>query len=113
MLFLVPLWLRLPLWSRLPLLLHLLLPHLPLLRSCLPLHLALLHLPLLRTCLPLPHFALGLRSMRHHISIGRKRPACSSAGWAAMIDAFKLGPVGAGCVLILKLRPHGRRMLFM
>ena len=30
-----------------------------------------------------------------------------------MVDAGKLGPVGAGKMLILQLRPHGRSVLFM
>jgi len=47
------------------------------------------------------------------VAICRQRPADCKAGWTAMIYIGKLRPVGAGNVLILDLRTHGRSMLFM
>jgi len=48
-----------------------------------------------------------------HTAICRKRLLDGHAGWAAMVYAGKLRPVGAGDVLILDLCPHGRGMCLM
>ena len=53
------------------------------------------------------------RRRRVDVAIGRKRLVDGQTGRAAMVDAGELSPVGAGDVLILQLRPHGRSMLFM
>ena len=53
------------------------------------------------------------RRRRVDVAIGRKRLVDGQTGRAAMVDAGELSPVGAGNVLILQLRPHGRSMLFM
>jgi hypothetical protein len=47
------------------------------------------------------------------VAIGGERLGDGQIGWTTMVDAGKLGPVGAGRMLILELRPHGRSMLFM
>jgi hypothetical protein len=108
---------RLPLRSCLPLLRNLpLLSRLPLALLHFALRLrgpALLHFVLRLSGPALLHSALRLSDRSPHIAIGCKGPADSHTGWAAMIDALKLGPVGAGSVLILELRPHGRSVLLM
>jgi hypothetical protein len=80
-------------------------------RSCLVLRLHRSHrtLLLLRSGL-----IAGLqRSRRVDVAIGRKRLIDGQIGWTAMVYAGELIPVGAGNVLILQLRPHGRSMLFV
>ena len=128
------LWNCLVLWRRRRLVLSLRLLSLPLLlqRNCLVLLLQrrymtlwllrCLALLLLRRCLVLRRGCRGLLLARfgliagHHssgrpdIAIRSQRLADSQVGRAAMIDAGKLRPIGAGNMLILDLRTHRRRM---
>lgn len=53
------------------------------------------------------------RSRSVDVAVGRERLADDQTGRAAMVDADKLSPIGAGCVLILQLRPHGWSVLLM
>ena len=45
-----------------------------------------------------------------HIAICSERLADGCAGWTALVNARELSPIGAGRMLILHLRRHGRRM---
>lgn len=47
------------------------------------------------------------------VAIGRERLVDDQAGWTAMVHAGKLSSIGAGGVLILQLRTHGRSVLFL
>jgi hypothetical protein len=79
------------------------------LRGCLMLLLNRLALLLLRYC------TIGCLQGRRgpHVAICRKRLIDSQTGWTTVVDAGKLGTVGAGHVLILNLCMHGRGMGFV
>ena len=47
------------------------------------------------------------------VVVGRERLVDGHAGRAAMVHIGKLGPIGAGDMLILQLCPHWGSMLFM
>ena len=71
-------------------------------------------LELWRLVLLLGPLIVHLHRCRHSdVAVCRKRLVDDQTGWPGMVDAGKLGPVGAGKVLVLDLRPHGRSMLFM
>ena len=68
---------------------------------------------LLRSRLALLRCSLIARLQRRwgpHIAICSERLADGCAGWTALVNARELSPIGAGRMLILHLRRHGRRM---
>ena len=50
------------------------------------------------------------RRWNFHVAIGGQRPVDGDISRATMVRIRKLGPVGAGCMLILHLSPHRRSM---